>query len=114
MLAVIDDCTRECLCLVAHTSLSGARVARKLSALTRIYGKLGSIVCNSGTKFTSRAILKWVDENTMSWHYIDPFGGKSSAPRCFLIRLTHSRIRSSKALTAACGTSCSTRKFSAT
>ena len=29
ILAVIDDCTRECLCFVADTSLSGARGARE-------------------------------------------------------------------------------------
>ena len=28
ILVVVDDFTRECLCLVADTSLSGARVAR--------------------------------------------------------------------------------------
>ena len=72
MLAVIDDCTRECLCLVADTSLSGARVVRELSALIRIYGKPGCIVSDNGTEFTSRAILKWADENTVAWHYIDP------------------------------------------
>ena len=44
ILAVIDDCTREYLCLVADTSLSGARVARELSALIRLYGKPGCIV----------------------------------------------------------------------
>lgn len=47
ILAVIDDCTRECLCLVADTSLSGARVARELSALIRVYGKPGCIVSPS-------------------------------------------------------------------
>ena len=47
ILAVIDDCTRECLCLVADTSLSGARVARELSALIRIYGKPGCIVSDN-------------------------------------------------------------------
>ena len=72
ILAVIDDSTRECLCLVADTSLSGARVARELSALIRIYGKPGCIVSDNGTEFTSRAILKWVDENEVPWHYIDP------------------------------------------
>ena len=72
MLAVIDDCTRECLCLVADTSLSGARVVRELSALIRIYGKPGCIVSDNRTEFTSRAILKWADENTVPWHYIDP------------------------------------------
>ena len=72
ILAVIDDCTRECLCLIADTSLSGARVARELSALIRIYGQPGCIVSDNGTEFTSRAILKWADENTVPWHYIDP------------------------------------------
>ncbi|MBV64694.1 MAG: IS3 family transposase, partial [Halomonas sp.] len=72
ILAVIDDCTRECLCLVADTSLSGARVARELSSLIRIYGKPGCIVSDNGTEFTSRAIIKWADENELPWHYIDP------------------------------------------
>ncbi|WP_337960739.1 DDE-type integrase/transposase/recombinase, partial [Aeromonas hydrophila] len=30
ILTVVDDCSRECLALVADTSLSGARVAREL------------------------------------------------------------------------------------
>ena len=47
MLTVIDDCTRECLCLVAGISLSGAGVARELSALIRIYGKPGCIVSDN-------------------------------------------------------------------
>jgi putative transposase len=29
ILTVVDDCTRECLTLVADTSLSGTRVARE-------------------------------------------------------------------------------------
>ena len=33
ILTVVDDCTRECLALIADTSLSGARVARELTAL---------------------------------------------------------------------------------
>ena len=37
MLAVNDDCCRENLCLMADTSISGARVARELDALVRIY-----------------------------------------------------------------------------
>ena len=47
ILAVIDDCTRKCLCLLADTSLSGARVARELSALIRLYGKPGCIVSDN-------------------------------------------------------------------
>ena len=44
ILAVIDDCCRENLCLTADTSISGARVARELDALVRIYGKPACIV----------------------------------------------------------------------
>ena len=39
ILAVVDDFTRECLALVADTSLSGTRVARELDALTARRGK---------------------------------------------------------------------------
>ena len=39
ILAVNDDCCRENLALIADTSISGARVARELDALVRIYGK---------------------------------------------------------------------------
>ena len=72
ILAVNDDCCRENLCLMADTSISGARVARELDALVRIYGKPASIVSDNGTEFTSRAILKWANENDVDWHYIDP------------------------------------------
>ena len=47
ILAVNDDCCRENLCLMADTSISGARVARELDALVRIYGKPASIVSDN-------------------------------------------------------------------
>ena len=72
ILAVNDDCCRENPCLLADTSISGARVARELDALVRIYGKPASIVSDNGTEFTSRAILKWANENDVEWRYIDP------------------------------------------
>ncbi len=72
ILAVIDDCCRENLCLIADTSISGARVARELDALVRIYGKPACIVSDNGTEFTSKAILKWAQDNGVQWHYIDP------------------------------------------
>ncbi|UWQ16079.1 IS3 family transposase (plasmid) [Aliiroseovarius sp. M344] len=72
MLAVNDDCCRENLCLMADTSISGARVARELDALVRVYGKPSCIVSDNGTEFTSRAILKWAGDNKVDWHYIDP------------------------------------------
>ena len=59
-------------CRARDTSISGARVARELDALVRVYGKPASIVSDNGTEFTSRAILKWAGDNDVDWHYIDP------------------------------------------
>lgn len=47
ILTVVDDCTRECLALIADTSLSGARVARELAALFEARGKPGTIVSDN-------------------------------------------------------------------
>ncbi len=72
MLAVVDDFTRECLCLVADTSLSGARLARELDRLITKRGKPRTIVSDNGTEMTSMAILKWRQETQVEWHYIAP------------------------------------------
>ena len=72
ILAVNDDCTRENLGLIADISLSGARVARELTAMVRIYGKPDCIVSDNGTEFTSAATLKWAGDTGVAWHYIDP------------------------------------------
>ncbi len=69
---VIDDATRACLGLVADTSLSGARVARELDAIIRLYGKPGTIVSHNGTELTSCAILERQTESNVAWHYIAP------------------------------------------
>ena len=74
ILTVVDDCTRECLALIADTSLSGARVARELAAPFEARGKPQTIASDNGTEFTSNAILKFVDDYKFDWHYI--------APRC--------------------------------
>ena len=71
ILAVNDDCCRENLCLMADTSISGARVARELDALVRVYGRPASIFNDNGTEFTSWAILKWANDKGVDWLYID-------------------------------------------
>ena len=72
ILAIFDDCTRECLALVADVSLSGRRVARELDLLIAERGKPRTIVSDNGTELTSNAILSWADEAGVDWHYIDP------------------------------------------
>jgi len=72
ILAVVDDFTAECLCLVADTSLSGARVARELDAAIAVRRKPTVIVSDNGTELTSMAILRWSQERQVEWHYIAP------------------------------------------
>lgn len=72
ILAVVDDYTRECLGLVADTSLSGARVARELDAMIAIRGRPKTCVSDNGTELTSMAILQWSKMMRIDWHYIAP------------------------------------------
>lgn len=72
ILAVVDDFSRECLGLVADTSLSGARVARELDAIIAWRGKPTTIVSDNGTEFTSNAMLAWQEEHGVAWHFIAP------------------------------------------
>jgi putative transposase len=51
VLAIVDDFTRECLALVADTSLSGARVARELDAVVARRGKPLLVVSDN--------VLRW-------------------------------------------------------
>ena len=72
ILVVVDDCTRECLALIADTSISGIRVSRELDRLLDDRGKPKMIVSDNGTELTSNAILQWADDHKVAWHYIAP------------------------------------------
>ena len=72
ILAVVDDFTRECLGLVADTSLSGLRLTRELSRMTAARGLPGTIVSDNGTEMTSMAVLRWSQQAGVEWHYIAP------------------------------------------
>jgi len=72
ILTVVDDCTRECLALVADTSLSGARVAQELDRLLIARGKPKMVVSDNRSELTSNAILAWADQTRVEWHYIAP------------------------------------------
>jgi putative transposase len=66
ILVVVDDCTRECLALVADTSISGLWVARELDRLLVERSKRKTIVSDNGTELTSNAILRWTDDHNLS------------------------------------------------
>ena len=51
ILAVVDDCKRECLALIADTSIPGRRVARELDDIVRCRGRPPkTIVSDNGTE----------------------------------------------------------------
>jgi len=72
ILAIVDDFTRECIALVADTSLSGSRVGRELDAVIGRRGRPAMIVSDNGTELTSMAILRWSQLTKIEWHYIAP------------------------------------------
>jgi putative transposase len=72
ILAVVDDFTRECLALVADTSLPGLRVVRELEAVIAHRGRPAGCVSDNGTELTSMAMLRWSQEMRIEWHYIAP------------------------------------------
>lgn len=68
----VVDWTRECLALVAETSLSGARMARELHRLVIERGRPKMVVSDTGSELTSNAILTCADQTRVAWHYIAP------------------------------------------
>ena len=72
ILCIVDDFTRECIGLIADTSLSGLRVARELDAIIAQRGTPHMVVSDYGTELTSMAILKWSQERHIEWHYTQP------------------------------------------
>jgi putative transposase len=82
VLAAVDDFSRECLALVADTSLSGLRVTRELDALLVIRDRPATIVSDNGTELTSMAVLKWCRQSGIEWHYIAPGKPPHGSVRC--------------------------------
>jgi putative transposase len=78
ILCVVDDFSRECLALVADTSISGARVARELTAIIGRRGRPHMIVsdnvlCWEAAAATGQQIsLRWSKERRVEWHYTAP------------------------------------------
>jgi putative transposase len=72
LLSVVDDCTRESLCLIADTSLSGGRVIRELEAVIARCGLPLQCVSDNGPEFTSLALLRWAQSLGIDWRHVDP------------------------------------------
>lgn len=81
VLVIVDDFTRECLALVADTSLSGRRVVCDLDRIVGRRGRPLLIVSDNGTELTSHAILRWQEERGVAWHYLAPLPVSRPASR---------------------------------
>lgn len=69
---LVDDFSRECLFIEVDTSLTGQRVSRILEALRQVDKLPGTIVCDNGTEFTSKAMLKWSLDKGVKLNFIEP------------------------------------------
>ena len=69
---VVDQHTRECVRLVAETSVPSVRVIREWKAAIAAYGKPERIRMDYGSEFTSQAFLAWAAERKTELVYIRP------------------------------------------
>jgi putative transposase len=68
---LIDDFTRESIAQHADISISGIRLVRIFEDLKKTRKLPKQIVCDNGTEFTSKALMKWADDNQVELCFID-------------------------------------------
>ena len=72
VLTVADQFTRECLLLLADSSLTGRKVALALSQVVAERGAPVSITVDNGTEFYSRAMEAWAYQYGVQLDFIRP------------------------------------------
>ncbi len=73
ILTVVDQFTRECVCLEADRAMTGMKVAQALEQAKAERGRLpGSITVDNGSEFSSRALEAWVMGNDVQLYFIRP------------------------------------------
>ncbi len=72
ILTVVDQFTRECLCLVADQSLTGKQVAAALEPVVMHRGAPRSITVDNGSEFASRVMDAWAYGHGIQLDFIRP------------------------------------------
>jgi len=72
VLTVVDQCARECLLLLADSSLTGQKVALALSLAVAERGAPTSITVDNGSEFYSRAMEAWAYQYRVQLALIRP------------------------------------------
>jgi putative transposase len=72
ILTVVDQFTRECLCLLADQSLTGEKVAQALEPVVGQRGAPRSITVDNGSEFASRVMDAWAYRHGIQLEFIRP------------------------------------------
>jgi transposase InsO family protein len=72
MLNVIDEYTRECLCIYVSRRIDAKTVRQVLSGLIDVHGAPGYIRSDNGPEFIEKKLQKWLADHEIKTIYIDP------------------------------------------
>jgi putative transposase len=72
LLNIIDEYTRECLCIRVDRHISSEDVLEELSSLFIIRGIPQHIRSDNGTEFTAKAVRKWLNDLGVKTLFIEP------------------------------------------
>ena len=72
ILTVVDQYTRECLCVHADRPQTGEKVAEQMRRLTALRGKPESITTDNGSEFAGRAMELWACQTGVKLDFIRP------------------------------------------
>jgi putative transposase len=72
ILTVVDQYTRECLCLQADRSQTGEKVVEQLKRLVALGGVPESITTDHGSEFAGQAMDVWAHQAGVKLDFIQP------------------------------------------
>jgi putative transposase len=72
ILTIVDQNTRECLCMQADRSQTGEKVVEQLDQLITLRGAPESITSDNGSEFTGKAMDLWAHLSGVKLNFIRP------------------------------------------
>ena len=72
ILTIVDQYTRECLCLYADRSQTGEKVSEQLERLSTLRDAPESITSDNGSEFTGKAMDLWAHQASVKLNFICP------------------------------------------
>jgi putative transposase len=72
ILTVIDQYTRECLCVYADRSQTGEKVVEQMKRLVKLRGVPESITTDNGSEFAGQAMDEWAHQAGVKLDFIRP------------------------------------------